>query len=120
MSADLSLLKTTSAMANYATRRHAVIAKNIANANTPGYRAQGLRSFAEIYENAELSGGDLQKSAMTAKTINAPDTQKPNGNTVSLEDQLLKSTQAVGEHDIALLVYKKTLDLMKLAIGKNI
>ena len=116
---DLAILKNASAMAAHAQRRHTVIADNIANADTPGYKAKDVQAFSEIYAQAVRENSDISKLAQTAKLIKADGPATPNGNTVSLEGQMLKSTEAVGEHEMALAIYRKTLDMMKMAIGKN-
>jgi len=117
---DLSVLKTASAMATHAARRHAVISKNIANADTPNFKAKDVKPFADIYQDAARTGTQLEHAVDATKLITMDGTADPNGNTVSLEQQMLSSSGAVGDHDLALLIYRKTLDMMKLAIGKNI
>jgi flagellar basal-body rod protein FlgB len=107
-------------MATHASRRHAVISENIANADTPGYKAKDLKPFADIYTSAVKAGAQLSEVSKNTKAIDAGGTADPNGNTVSLEDQMLTSAQIVGQHDLAMLVYRKSLDMMKMAIGKNI
>jgi len=117
---DLALLKTASAMAGHAARRHAVISDNIANADTPDFKAKDVKPFAEIYAQSTQSRKSLADISTASRLENMAASADPNGNTVSLEDQMLTSVQAVGEHDLATLMYRKTLDMMKLAIGKNI
>jgi len=117
---DLALLKTASAMAEHAARRHGVISNNIANADTPGFKAKDVQPFAEIYKQSLQTGTPLAGASMSSHLVNTPASSDPNGNTVSLESQLLTSAQTVGKHDLATLMYRKTLDMMKLAIGKNI
>ena len=120
MNNDLALLKTASAMAGHAARRHSVIANNIANADTPGFKAKDVKPFAEIYKQSAQTGETLTNTSLSSRLVNTPGSSDPNGNTVSLEDQMLTSVQAVGKHDLAMLMYRKTMDMMKLAIGKNI
>lgn len=117
---DLALLKTASAMAGHAARRHSVISNNIANADTPGFKAKDVKPFAEIYEQSTQRRKPLADASISSRLVNISGSSDPNGNTVSLEEQMLTSVQAVGEHDLATLMYRKTLDMMKLAIGKNI
>ena len=117
---DLSLLKTASAMASHAARRHALIANNIANADTPDFKAKDLKPFADVYTGAARAGAQLPRGVDSFVQINMAGTPDPNGNTVSLEQQMLFSSEAVGDHDLAMLIYRKTLDMMKLSIGKNI
>ncbi len=120
MTSDLSILKMASAMAEHASRRHGVISKNIANADTPGYKAKDIAPFAEIYNKAARTGAEISDVSQNSKLIDTNSPADPNGNTVSLEEQMLKSSSTVGKHDLAMLMYRKTLDMMKMAIGKNV
>lgn len=117
---DLAILKNTSAMASHAARRHTVIAQNIANADTPGYKAKDVQSFAEIYLRSIRESQDISSLTNGSKLIEMDGPASTSGNTVSLEEQMLTSAEAVGEHEMALAVYRKTFDLMKMAMGKNI
>ena len=49
MFSNLTVFKTAHAMAVHAGARQALIAQNVANADTPGYRARDLPSFAESF-----------------------------------------------------------------------
>ncbi len=119
MTSDLALLKMASAMAAHASRRHAVISKNIANADTPGCKAKDVEPFAKIYKMAASSGADISEVVQQSQLINMNSPADPNSNTVSLEQQLLNSSSTAGKHDLAMLAYRKTMDMMKMAIGKN-
>ncbi len=46
---SIDILKMASAMARHAADRHQVISQNIANADTAGYKAKDLQSFADSY-----------------------------------------------------------------------
>ena len=46
-------------------------------------------------------------------------TQKPNGNTVSLEQQTIKSTEIRDMHSLATSLYKKSYALYRTALGSN-
>jgi flagellar basal-body rod protein FlgB len=116
---DLKLLKTMSAMASHAARRHEVLAQNIANADTPGYRAKDVQSFADAFQEAARTGKDVHQIASAARLVETGGAMSPNGNSVSLEDQMLRSAEAKGQHDMALAVYKKSLDLMRLSLGRK-
>ncbi|MBL4854209.1 MAG: hypothetical protein JKY25_08230 [Robiginitomaculum sp.] len=120
MTSELSILKMASAMAEHASRRHAVISKNIANADTPGYKAKDIEPFAEIYKTAARTDAGISDVLKKSKLLEMNSPADPNGNTVSLEEQMLKSSSTVGKHDLAMLMYRKTMDMMKMAIGKNI
>lgn len=117
---DLAILKNTSAMASHASRRHTVIAENIANADTPGYKAKDVEPFSEVYLRSIRENRDVSTLTKSSALIEMDGPVSANGNSVSLEGQMLTSAEAVGEHEMALAVYRKTFDLMKMAIGKNI
>ena len=116
---NLKILQTLSAMASHAAQRHEVLARNIANANTPGYKAQDIESFADIYAAAERAEANPQNLVRTATVFETDSPEKLNGNTVSLQEQMLGTAEAKGQHDMALAVYRKTLDLVRLSVGRN-
>ena len=43
----------------------------------------------------------------------------PNGNSVSLEDQVLRGVEAMRAHDRAIAVYQASLDLMRMSLGRR-
>ena len=119
MITDLELLKTYSAMAQHAARRHEVLARNIANADTPGYKAQDIEAFAEMYKAAQRGGAELNVDSAKEIRMAVFGAESPNGNNVSLEDQMLKTAETKGQHDMALAIYRKTLDLMRMTMGRK-
>lgn len=117
---NIKLLDTMSAMAGHAAERHTLIAGNIANADTPGFKAKDLQPFAEVFEASLHSQLNIKTVDTTPIQMAVGDIESPNGNTVSLEQQLMMSAQTKADHDMALAVYKKSLDMMRMALGKNI
>ena len=80
--------------------RQNAIAGNIANANTPGFRAQDVQPFEMAVEQARLAMAATQPGHQTAGPAGAPATElrrgEPwevtySGNNVSLEQELLKA-----------------------------
>lgn len=126
MSGDLNILSMASAMARHAAHRHEILAQNIANADTSGYRAKDLEPFAEAYGRsaASLSVHELAEQPDAGDdwrviVSSAPGSQSPNGNSVSLEDQMMRSVEAQGAHDAATAIYKKTLEILRLSLGRG-
>jgi len=121
---NVSILDLTAAMASHAVQRHAVISENIANADTPGYKAKDVESFAEIYKNAQTQNVSISEAmgqgSVETFTSNSDDALSPNGNSVSLEDQSMRAAQSQNDHSMALMLYNKSLQLMKIAVGKNL
>lgn len=118
MAHPVSLLELSSTMARHAATRHSLISQNIANADTPGYKARDVADFSEVMKAKALTGAEGVQSAMQA--IDRPSVGSPNGNTVSLEDELMRGSKAQADHELAVSIYRSTLTMMKTAVGKNI
>lgn len=123
---NLELLKMAGAMSQRAGARMSVVAQNIANADTPGFKAMDLPSFAETYDEsgaamrATRSGhfstdaGAAEPSARRAKGAAAP-----NGNTVSLEQEMVKTATIRQDHEMALSIYRASTDILRASLGRT-
>lgn len=120
-----SLLAGLADRLNFLAARTGVIAENIANADTPNYAAQDLQkpSFKRMVDGASLRVSDPRHIAgpnarqSSARVIKAPDGDASlNGNQVSLETQTLKLSETRMEYQLASTVYRKGLDLMRIAV----
>lgn len=118
MAHSVSFLDLASNMARHAATRHSLISQNIANADTPGYKAQDVADFSEIMKAQILSGPDAVTDPL--ETIDRSSVGSPNGNTVSLEDELMRGAKAQHDHELAVSLYRTTLTMMKTAVGKNL
>jgi flagellar basal-body rod protein FlgB len=130
MNFGLNILETARASAAHAGAAHALIARNVANADTPGYRALGLRGFAGVMEHggtamemrATRAGHVVASPAgMAAGAVEIPThgTESPNGNNVSLEQQMAASAEVRVSHDLALGIYRTTLDVLRTTLGRR-
>lgn len=117
---NTQILSLVSAMADHATRQHAVIADNIANSDTPGYQSRTIADFSDIFKKAKAENMSLGTAVARAEISTEPMTLTPDGNGVSLDDQMMLSAKAKADHDLALAIYKKNLDLLKMTVGKNL
>ncbi len=130
---NLKVFQMSSAMAQHAAARQTVVAENVANADTPGYQARTVASFTETYDaetgyaaqpgqratrSAHLHG---QASGVAPDIREAPDqgTMSPNGNSVSLETEMLQAADVKRQHDRALMIYKGGLDLLRASLGRR-
>lgn len=116
---DISLLNIYGSMAKHATAAQEVSAGNIANANQPGYKAKQVETF-DAYMT-RLQNADQVSAAQIAmpSIFETTSGSKPNGNSVSLEQEILKSAEALGQHNLALSVYSKSLEMMRTALGRR-
>jgi flagellar basal-body rod protein FlgB len=136
----IDLFQLTGDRMRYLTERQTVIARNIANADTPGYQAQDLAppSFENALLRAGVAGhagaapplvlartdaGHLAPSPATSlahQALSASNgSEKPDGNTVSLEEQMEKSADIADAFAVASTVYAKGISLMKIAIDNK-
>lgn len=125
---SLDLFQTAGAMARNAGARQAVVARNIANADTPGYQAQTIPPFKEIYAGGvssamrvtrpgHIGGNGNQTEIDQRKTpIGEP---SPNGNTVSIDTEMLNSAEITREHDQALAVYRHAMTVLRTSLGRS-
>jgi flagellar basal-body rod protein FlgB len=96
-------------MAAHAAARQTTAAENLANANTPGYRARKVAEFAEVFR------GEADRTP----TVDRQAAVQPNGNSVSLEQQVRHLAEARGEHDLALGLWDRTLNMYRTALGRG-
>ena len=129
MSASLEILRMAHGLALHASQRQAVIAGNVANADTPGYRARDIAPFSSTYR-AEGAGAPLRATRAghhadrppgpgAARLVDAPGPSAPNGNTVALETEMMKATKIRHQQDIALSVYRSTLTVLRASLGRG-
>ena len=118
MLSDLSLLQVYGAMARHAAESQRVSATNIARAGEPGYKAVEVESFQDFLDRAARTGS-AEELNRPFRMIESAGSASPNGNTVSLEQEVFKSAEAVNQHNMALSVYTKSLDMMRTALGKQ-
>ncbi len=114
MSTDLSIFAIAGAKARHAAARQAQIAENVANADTPGYRAKDIEPFDTTLARAARDGGEFR--ARTTESLGAA---APNGNTVSLEDQMMRAGGAKRDHEFATTIYAKSLAMLRAALGRS-
>lgn len=122
----LELFSMAQAMAKHAAARQSVIAQNVANADTPGYRARDIAAFAESYRGAGEGGmratrpghvlaGEGSYAPPQATTALRPEAASPNGNNVSIEQEIFAAAEANSEHDRALAIYKSAMTILRTA-----
>ncbi|MDX1294244.1 MAG: flagellar biosynthesis protein FlgB [Hyphomonas sp.] len=115
---NLDVLSVYSAMARHAAESQKVSATNIAHANDPGYKATHVEAFQDFLARAATNGSvDADNPAF--KTFETDFANSPNGNSVNLELEMFRAADAQSQHEMALSVYTKSLDLLRTAIGKK-
>lgn len=123
----IGLFQIAGSMARHAAARQSTIARNVANADTPGYVAQDLRPFRESYRAEapalrETRAGHLHMAdSATTEFRLSSDTSamSPNGNAVSLETEMVRAVDAKRQHDLALTIYKTSMGILRSSLGRR-
>lgn len=124
---DLSFFNLATRRMNWLGARQEVIAQNVANANTPGFRAQDVSSFTELLRGA---GGTMLRTTSGKhiaglggattdgmRKIDDEDAYEVSldGNTVALEQQTIKATDTAENYRLAAQLYRKGHEMLTLA-----
>ena len=115
------------------TQRQEILAQNVANADTPDYRARDLKpfQFKELVrrENAQLNMDASTKGHLEGRRKRIRDFSEeaervpyetaPAGNSVIIEEQMQKVNESAVSHRLTSDLYKKHLAMFKMALGRN-
>ena len=118
MISDLPVFQIYSAMARHAAESQRVTAENIARASEPGYKAQAVESFSDFVARATETNAGMSLPS-TFKTFDADTPVAPNGNSVDVEGEIFNSAAARAQHDLAMTVYTKSMDLLRTAVRRR-
>lgn len=123
---NLQLFQTASALAGHAGKAQAQVTMNIANADTPGYRPAHLRSFSDSYRHSATSlrqtrGGHqgAQNSSTHSSLMTRSADIAPNGNGVSLEEEMVAAVGAKKSHDRAIAIYRHGMTILRSSMGRR-
>jgi len=123
---DLYVLELATNATEWLSRRQSIIAGNVANASTPGYRAKDLPEFAPILDKASVTMAATNPahmglsgvSASSGRTINAASPEETiSGNTVDVENEMMKLGETARAHTFDLNI-KRSLNQMLLSVLK--
>ena len=125
---NLDVFRTAAALADYSGQRQAVIAENVANADTPGYLTRDIASFVESYRATGAAPAmqntrpghltDTRPGGIVGKATITRSEQSPNGNSVSIEEQMVAAIDAQRDHDKALAIYRHAMTVLRSAMGR--
>ena len=115
MTAPVYLFDLASRQAQWLAARQTTISGNVANANTPSYRARDIEPFADILDKTKLimastNDGHIgfspsKAEASKVKKADSWDTVYSK-NSVSLEQELLKSGEVNRQHSLNTSIVK--------------
>jgi flagellar basal-body rod protein FlgB len=117
----------------HASQRNSIIARNIANADTPGFKAQDVERFdfggmvaqspdarAPKSTRAGHLGAEAVPAASRARVVTPPATaESPDGNTVDLEEQMVQAAETRATFELASTLYAKNLSLLRTVLSRG-
>jgi flagellar basal-body rod protein FlgB len=130
---DLPMLSMLRTRMQWHQERQRVLAENVANADTPGFRPRDLtpietdrvvsppgvvvlaRTDPAHFGASGASGGGAQFASAQGRTYDA----RPTGNAVNLEDEMIKVAANQMDHQAVTSLYSRSLGLFKTALGKR-
>ena len=133
MSMKIGLLDALGEKMRWHQTRQGLLAENVANAETPGYRGVDLAQ----YDFADRASGFSSASVTTTATQplhfsvsssegGAFGAQRmanfeitPEGNGVTLEDEMMKVTTNMMDYQAATSLYQKSIKILRTAMGKQ-
>ena len=112
--------------------RQGLLAENVANAETPGYRGRDLAQFEfgapgmqsssaniatvatqPMHFSVSSSGGGFGAQRMANFEVT------PEGNGVTLEDEMMKVSTNLMDYQAATSLYQKSIKIIRTAMGKS-
>jgi len=110
----------------YLNQKEAVLAQNVANVDTPGYKQRELKEFSfgdamkkvgtglRVTNNKHIVPASM--SGVNAQTFESKDVDiLPNGNSVDLEKQMMEVSKTAMDYQTMTSVYRKMVSMFKLA-----
>ncbi|MCF8479619.1 MAG: flagellar basal body rod protein FlgB [Rhodospirillum sp.] len=125
----LAIFKMAKTRLDWSAQRQKVLAQNIANADTPDYKAHDLKDldFKDLAQSeakrvqmvrtdaAHMSGGLPDVGPFQEKVERYPYESSPDGNEVILEEQMSMLGETKSQYNMSLELVKKHLNMIKIA-----
>ena len=136
---NLSLFQGMTAKMGFLHQRQALIAQNIANADTPGYKPRDVSGadFSSVLEAVQRGHDNKAAGRVTMASTSAGHVGTGNklnldskvqrdtyevsltGNAVVMEEQLIKSQETSMDLGMMASLYQKNLSMLKMSIGQR-
>ena len=131
---DLPFFSALRTQLQWHSARQGVLAENIANADTPGYRARDLERVDHARRctvNNPTSTGPVRTDAGHLVGRSVVDSTRfnngrsstfeitPEGNSVVLEEEVMRMTANQLDYQTVSTIYQKSLGMIRTAIGRR-
>jgi flagellar basal-body rod protein FlgB len=129
---DLPIFSMLRTRMNWHQERQRLLAENVANVDTPGYRARDLAPL-DFGRQVQQASGQLQLALTAPGHLSVSGAAgsdfpldrstkydvRPMGKAVNLEDEMMKVAANQMDHQAAISLYARSMGLLKTAIGKR-
>ncbi|MEM8876689.1 MAG: flagellar basal-body rod protein FlgB [Pseudomonadota bacterium] len=133
---DMPIFGALKSRMQFHNARQVVLAENVANAETPNYVARDVErpDFAKMVQGGPMRGP--QQVTMPVRTdgmhlaglpstsgLRPEDAQSfeitPEGNSVILEEEMMKIAQNQMDHQMAASIYSRGMAILRTAVGRS-
>jgi flagellar basal-body rod protein FlgB len=122
--AQVDLFALAEKRLGWTEQRQALLAQNVANVDTPGYKTRDIKSFDLIMSGASLTPTLTSPLHMTAAggavagVSSAISERAPDGNSVALDKELAKVADTESTHELVTELYQKYQSMFRTALGR--
>lgn len=125
---SIQLFELASRQAEWLSTRQTLISGNIANANTPGFRAKDTTPFDTVLQNTQLPMKttnplhftDSPADAYTVETeVNEGSASQLSGNSVDLSEELMKQGSIKRDYDLNAAIVKAFNKMILMSVRKG-
>lgn len=131
---SIPLLDVLTQRMSWLNARQTVLSQNVVNADTPGYQAKDLKpaDFTTLLKGSTAIAGSTLRLAATSPShlsgtlpvdaykqqVSADTQANPTGNTVGLEQEMIKVADTQAQYQAASSLYAKAVAMTRTAIGQ--
>lgn len=128
---DLPLFAALKGRLQWHQARQKLLSENVANADSPGFKPQDLKALdfqklvagqsgsVDMIRTSSLHLGALGGTGGLESGAGRRFETTPSGNSVNLEDEMLKVAANQMDYQAATSLYAKSLQILKMAVGKR-
>jgi flagellar basal-body rod protein FlgB len=125
---SIQLFAVASRQAEWLSVRQSTVSGNIANANTPGFRAKDVTPFDAVLQNTTMPMTTTNPLHFTDATadryvveseVNEGSAQQLSGNSVELSDELMKEGMIKRDYDLNTAIVKSFNRMMMMTVRKG-
>jgi flagellar basal-body rod protein FlgB len=113
--------------------RQGLLAENVANAETPGFRGRDLAQYDFADRSSGFSSAGVTTTATQPMHFSVSSSEgsafgaqrmanfeiTPEGNGITLEDEMMKVTTNMMDYQAATSIYQKSIKILKTAMGRQ-